>query len=111
VEDKLKGPWEFIEYKNSMFTVLEVKDKNNNKVIANFVANDEDYPDKKRLALAISKIPDLLKLFATIKTEVKLKDQKENNSDDQNMMINYLIKENSEELARIIKEIEVDLNG
>ena len=111
MEDKLKGPWEFIEYENSMFTILEVKDKNSNKMIANFVANDEDYLYKKRLALAISQIPDLLKLFETIKTEVKLKEQKENNSDDQNIMINYLIKENSEELARIIKEIEVDLNG
>jgi hypothetical protein len=111
VEDQLKGPWEFIEYENSMFKILEVKDKNSNKMIANFVANDEDYPYKKRLALAISQIPDLLKLFETIKTEVKLKEQKENNSDDQNIMINYLIKENSEELARIIKEIEVDLNG
>lgn len=111
MEDKLKGPWEFIEYENSMFTILEVKDKNNNKMIANFVANDEDYQYKKRLALAISQIPDLLKLFETIKIEVKLKEQKENNSDDQNIMINYLIKENSEELTRIIQEIEVDLNG
>jgi len=111
VKDQLKGPWEFIEYENSMFTILEVKDKNINKMIANFVANDEDYSYKKRLALAISKIPDLLKLFETIKTEVKLQEQKENNSNEQNMLINYLIKENSEELARILKEIEVDLNG
>ena len=111
MKDQLKGPWEFIEYENSMFKILEVKDKNTNKMIANFVANYEDYPKKKRLALAISKIPDLLKLFETIKTEVKLQEQKENNSNEQNMLINYLIKENSEELARIIQEIEVDLNG
>ena len=52
--------WELKEFERSMFQVIEVIDENG-EVIKTFVANQVDYPEKKKQAQLIAAAPELLK--------------------------------------------------